>query len=84
MKKTISLPADLARDAERLAQSEAKSLSAVIQEALRLARAERLKREFKQVRQPVEKVHLGRPIKRCQIQGARNPEEGSVLRKYVD
>lgn len=49
VKKTISLPADLARDAERMAQSEGKSLSAVIQEALRMARVERFRREFKGV-----------------------------------
>jgi len=47
VKKTISLPADLAEDAERVARSEGKTLSAVIQEALRLARVERLKHEFK-------------------------------------
>jgi metal-responsive CopG/Arc/MetJ family transcriptional regulator len=49
VKKTISLPADLARDAERMAQSEGKSLSAVIQEALRMARVERFRREFKEI-----------------------------------
>ena len=47
VKKTISLPADLAKEAERIARFEGKSLSAVIQEALRLARVERLKREFR-------------------------------------
>jgi len=47
VKKTISLPADMAREAESIAQSEGKSLSAVIQEALRLARLERLRTEFK-------------------------------------
>jgi len=41
VKKTISLPADLARDAEALAQAEGKTLSAVIQDALRQARIER-------------------------------------------
>src|SRR4030042_237477 len=38
VKKTISLPSDLAEDAERVAREEGKSLSAVIQEALRLSR----------------------------------------------
>lgn len=46
VKKTISLPRDLARQAEETARSQGKSLSAVIQDALRLERAERLKREF--------------------------------------
>ena len=46
VKKTISLPAELAREAEEIARTEGKTLSAVIQEALRLSRAERLKREF--------------------------------------
>ena len=38
VKKTISIPADLARDAEALAKAEGKTLSAVIQDALRQAR----------------------------------------------
>lgn len=41
VKKTISLPADLAREVEALAKAEGKSLSAVIQDALRRARIER-------------------------------------------
>ena len=41
VKKTISLPAPLARDVEALARAEGKSLSAVIQDALRQARIER-------------------------------------------
>jgi metal-responsive CopG/Arc/MetJ family transcriptional regulator len=49
VKKTISLPAELAREAEQMARSEGKTLSAVIQDALRLTRAERLKREFRAV-----------------------------------
>jgi metal-responsive CopG/Arc/MetJ family transcriptional regulator len=47
VKKTISLPPDLATEAESLAKEEGKTLSAVIQDALRLARQERLKREFR-------------------------------------
>jgi len=47
IKKTISLPPDLAKEAEDLARSEGKTLSAVIQDALRLARIDRLKNEFK-------------------------------------
>ncbi len=46
VKKTISLPPDLARDAEAMAKAEGKTLSAIIQEALREARARRLQGEF--------------------------------------
>ncbi len=49
VKKTISLPPDLAREAEELASEEGKTLSAVIQDALRVARRERLKRGFKEI-----------------------------------
>ncbi|HET6513865.1 MAG TPA: hypothetical protein VFG09_01795 [Thermodesulfovibrionales bacterium] len=47
VKKTISLPPDLAADAETLAREEGKTLSAVIQDALRVARQKRLKGEFR-------------------------------------
>jgi metal-responsive CopG/Arc/MetJ family transcriptional regulator len=47
VKKTISLPPDLATEAETLAKEEGKTVSAVIQDALRLARQERLKKEFR-------------------------------------
>jgi Arc/MetJ-type ribon-helix-helix transcriptional regulator len=47
VKKTISLPPDLAEDVERIAREEGKSLSAVIQEALRAARRQRLRGEWK-------------------------------------
>ncbi|MFZ0888835.1 MAG: hypothetical protein WA005_10315 [Candidatus Binataceae bacterium] len=47
VKKTVSLPAELAREAEETARAEGKTLSAVIQDALRLTRAERLKRELR-------------------------------------
>ena len=46
VKKTISLPASLAREAEQTARAEGKTLSAVIQDALRLARAQRLQGEL--------------------------------------
>ena len=46
VKKTISLPPDLAREAEEIARIEGKSLSAVVQDALRQARARRLKGEL--------------------------------------
>ena len=46
IRKTISLPPDLARAAEEIARSEGKTLSAVVQDALRDARAVRLRREL--------------------------------------
>ena len=46
IKKTISLPEKLAKEAEEIAKSEGKTLSAVIQDALRLARIERQKQEL--------------------------------------
>lgn len=48
VKKTISLPPDLAREVEELAREEGKPVSAVIQDALRQAKRERLKRNFYQ------------------------------------
>ena len=48
VKKTISLPPDLAREVDETAREEGRPVSAVIQEALRLARREKLKREFYQ------------------------------------
>jgi metal-responsive CopG/Arc/MetJ family transcriptional regulator len=50
VKKTISLPPDLAREAEEMARSEGKTLSAVIQEALRIVRRQRLRRELRGIR----------------------------------
>jgi len=47
VKKTISLPADLARETEALAKAEGKTLSAVIQDALRRARIERRMEELR-------------------------------------
>jgi metal-responsive CopG/Arc/MetJ family transcriptional regulator len=47
VKKTISLPPDLLKDAERIAREEGKTLSAIVQDALRLARKERLLGEWK-------------------------------------
>jgi metal-responsive CopG/Arc/MetJ family transcriptional regulator len=49
VKKTISLPPELAKEVEEIAREEGKSLSAVIQDALRLARKERIKKEFYQI-----------------------------------
>jgi metal-responsive CopG/Arc/MetJ family transcriptional regulator len=49
VKKTISLPPKLAKEVEDISREEGKSLSAVIQDALRLARKERIKKEFYQI-----------------------------------
>ena len=49
VKKTISLPSALAKEAEEIARAEGKTLSAVIQDALRVARAARQGAEFKRV-----------------------------------
>src|SRR5688572_9236636 len=49
VKKTISLPAKLARDAEALAKAQGKSLSAVIQDVLRDARIDRRLQELRGV-----------------------------------
>jgi metal-responsive CopG/Arc/MetJ family transcriptional regulator len=49
VKKTISLPPDLAREAEEMARAEGKTLSAVIQDALRAARASRLRGELRAI-----------------------------------
>jgi hypothetical protein len=46
VKKTISLPPDLAREAEGIARAEGKTLSAVVQDALRLARRTRLTQDL--------------------------------------
>ena len=46
VKKTISLPEKLAKEAEDIARAEGKTLSAVIQDALRLAQTERQKEEL--------------------------------------
>ena len=51
VKKTISLPFELAKEAEEMAREERKTLSAVIQEALRLSRREKLKKEFYQTQE---------------------------------
>ena len=46
VKKTISLPPELAEEIEKIAREEGKTLSSVIQDAIRVARHERLKNEF--------------------------------------
>ena len=47
VRKTISLPADLARQAEGLARAEGKTLSGVIQDALRRVGIERRLEELR-------------------------------------
>lgn len=47
VKKTISLPAELARETEALAKAEGKTLSAVVQDALRQARIGRQLQELR-------------------------------------
>ncbi len=49
VKKTLSLPPDLAKEVEEMAREEGKPVSALIQDALRFAKMERLKRAFYQV-----------------------------------
>ena len=49
VKKAISLPADLAADAEAIARDENKSLSAVVQDALRGLKRSRLRAEFREL-----------------------------------
>jgi predicted transcriptional regulator len=46
VKKTISLPSDLSKELEEIAQEEGRTVSAVIQEALMVAKRERLKSKF--------------------------------------
>lgn len=49
VKKTIFLPPDMAAEAEELARAEGKTLSAVVQDALREACTRRLDAEFRQL-----------------------------------
>ncbi len=49
VKKTISLPPDLAKEVEIIASEEGKTVSSVIQDALKTARKNRLEKEFYQI-----------------------------------
>ena len=49
VKRTISLPPKLAKEVEDISREEGKPVSAVIQDALRIARKERIKKEFYQI-----------------------------------
>ncbi len=72
VKKTISLPPELAREAEEIAAEEGKTLSAVIQDALRVARKERLGKELKEIQ--------GYWSKRAKEKGILTEKD---LRKYL-
>ena len=47
VKKTISLPPDLAEQVEDQARSEGKTVSGIVQEALRMAQRARLKDQYR-------------------------------------
>ena len=47
VKKTISLPLALSKELEAIAREEGKTVSAIIQEALRLAQRERAKKDVR-------------------------------------
>ena len=49
VRKTIYLPLKLAREAEQMARAEGKTLSALIQDALLLARQKRPQKELRQI-----------------------------------
>jgi hypothetical protein len=49
VRKTISLPADLARQAENQARAEGKTLSAVVEDALRTRRTAGLRRDLQEL-----------------------------------
>ncbi|HVH89445.1 MAG TPA: ribbon-helix-helix protein, CopG family [Terriglobales bacterium] len=49
VKKTISLPEDLARELQEQADAEKKTISGVIQDALRIAKRARLEHEFREL-----------------------------------
>ena len=73
VRKTISLPPDLARVAEAMAQAEGKTLSAVVQDALREARTSRLREELGTLQD-----HWSR---RAKEQGILTEED---LQRYLD
>lgn len=49
IRRTISLPADLAAEVENIARDENKSLSTVVQDALRVLRRSRLRGEYREL-----------------------------------
>lgn len=73
VRKTISLPRELAREVEDLARSEGKSVSAVLQDALRASRSARLRGELQAIQ--------GYWRKKARDKGILSEKE---LRKYLD
>jgi metal-responsive CopG/Arc/MetJ family transcriptional regulator len=59
VKKTISLPADLAQEVEEMARAEGKTLSAFVQDALRAARRVRLGSELRELQGFWSRTALG-------------------------
>jgi len=69
VKKTISLPRELARELEDQARAERKTLSGVIQEALWKTRRQRLRKQFHQLQ-----TYWSRKAKEKGILSARDLE----------
>ena len=72
VRKTISLPPDLARAAKEMARTEGKTLSAVVRDALREAQATRLREELSALQ--------GYWSRRAKEQGILSEED---LQKYL-
>jgi metal-responsive CopG/Arc/MetJ family transcriptional regulator len=51
VKKTISLPSALSKELEAIVREEGKTISAIIQEALGVAKRERLKKDIRKVQE---------------------------------
>lgn len=49
VKRTISLPPDMAQEIDEISKNEGRSVSSIVQDALRLARTQRLKNEFSEI-----------------------------------
>ena len=49
IRRTISLPPGLADEADQIARAEGKTFSGVVQDALRLARTQRLRSELREL-----------------------------------
>ena len=47
VRRTISLPADVAKRVDEIAEAEGKTVSAVVQDALQLARTVQLKQQYR-------------------------------------
>ena len=62
VKKTISLPVELAEEVEKIAKEENKTISAIIQEAIRLIKKEKLKQEFYEIQNYWSKKALEKGI----------------------